>query len=152
MRPVAEILVDPDGQTGIRRLAAAGVLGERIVAAHCVKVDAEEIALLAAHDVAVAHCPRSNAFLGCGIAPLSEFLAAGLRVGVGTDGVSSVPVARLLRGAAGGRRGRAGPHRAGRRAVAGRLRSSSRPSAARERWGSRTRSGRSSRESRPISP
>ena len=91
MQPVADLLVDPDGQTGIRRLAAAGVLDERVVAAHCVKVDAEEIALLAAHDVAVAHCPRSNAFLGCGIAPLDDLLAAGLRVGVGTDGVSSVP-------------------------------------------------------------
>ena len=91
MRPVADILVDPDGQTGIRRLAAAGLLSDRIVAAHCVKVDAEEIGLLAAHDVAVAHCPRSNALLGCGIAPLAELLAAGLRVGIGTDGVSSVP-------------------------------------------------------------
>jgi 5-methylthioadenosine/S-adenosylhomocysteine deaminase len=91
MRPVGDILVDPDGRTGIRRLAAAGVLDERIVAAHCVKVDDEEIALLAKHDVAVVHCPRSNALLGCGIAPVPELVAAGLRVGVGTDGVSSVP-------------------------------------------------------------
>jgi 5-methylthioadenosine/S-adenosylhomocysteine deaminase len=91
MRPVGDILVDPDGQTGIRRLAAAGLLTDRILAAHCVKVDAEEIGLLAANDVAVAHCPRSNALLGCGIAPLPELLAAGLRVGIGTDGVSSVP-------------------------------------------------------------
>jgi len=91
MRPVADLLVDPDGRTGIRRLADAGVLDERIVAAHCVKVDAEEIELLAHSDVAVAHCPRSNALLGCGVAPLAELRAAGLRVGVGTDGVSSVP-------------------------------------------------------------
>lgn len=91
MRPVSDLLVDPDGRTGIRRLAEAGVLDERIVAAHCVKVDAEEIELLAHNDVAVAHCPRSNALLGCGVAPLAELRAAGLRVGVGTDGVSSVP-------------------------------------------------------------
>jgi cytosine/adenosine deaminase-related metal-dependent hydrolase len=91
MKPVEPLLVDPDGQSGIRRLAAAGLLDPRIVAAHCVKVDAEEIGLLAQHDVAVVHCPRSNAFLGCGIAPLAELRAAGLRVGVGTDGVSSVP-------------------------------------------------------------
>ncbi len=91
MKPVEALLVDPDGQSGIRRLAAAGLLDPRIVAAHCVKVDTEEIGLLARHDVAVVHCPRSNGFLGCGIAPLAELRAAGLRVGIGTDGVSSVP-------------------------------------------------------------
>jgi 5-methylthioadenosine/S-adenosylhomocysteine deaminase len=91
MQPVEALLVDPDGQSGIRRLAAAGLLDPRIVAAHCVKVDSEEIDLLAQHDVAVIHCPRSNAHLGCGIAPLADLRAAGLRVGIGTDGVSSVP-------------------------------------------------------------
>ena len=91
MKPVEPFLVAPDGETGIRRLAAAGLLDARIVAAHCVKVDADEIELLARHDVAVVHCPRSNALLGCGIAPLAELRAAGLRVGVGTDGISSVP-------------------------------------------------------------
>ncbi len=91
MRPVAEFLIEPDGQTGIRRLAAAGLLGAEIVAAHCVKLADDELELLARHDVAVAHCPRSNALLGCGVAPLAELRAAGLRVGIGTDGVSSVP-------------------------------------------------------------
>ena len=90
-QPLAEMLIEPDGQSGIRRLAAAGLLDERMVAAHCVKVDDEEIDLLSRHGVAVAHCPRSNALLGCGIAPLAELRAAGLRIGVGTDGVSSVP-------------------------------------------------------------
>jgi 5-methylthioadenosine/S-adenosylhomocysteine deaminase len=90
-QPIGEMLVEPDGQSGIRRLAAAGLLGSNVVAAHCVKVDGEEIALLAHHDVAVTHCPRSNALLGCGIAPLDALRSAGLRVGVGTDGVSSVP-------------------------------------------------------------
>lgn len=89
--PFAEMLVEPDGQSGIRRLAGAGLLDENVVAAHCVKVDEEEIGLLARHAVAVAHCPRSNALLGCGVAPLDALRAAGLRVGVGTDGVSSVP-------------------------------------------------------------
>jgi cytosine/adenosine deaminase-related metal-dependent hydrolase len=84
-------LVDPPGKTGTRLLAAEGLLGPGLLAAHCVVVEPDEIALLAEHDVAVAHCPRSNAYVGCGIAPLRELSAAGIRVGVGTDGVSSTP-------------------------------------------------------------
>jgi cytosine/adenosine deaminase-related metal-dependent hydrolase len=84
-------LVDPPGTTGTRLLAREGLLRQNVIAAHCVVVEADEISLLAEHDVAVAHCPRSNAYVGCGIAPLRELRAAGLRVGIGTDGVSSTP-------------------------------------------------------------
>jgi cytosine/adenosine deaminase-related metal-dependent hydrolase len=84
-------LPPPLGETGIRALAERGLLSARMVAAHCVKVDADEIARLAEHDVAVVHCPRSNAVLGCGVAPLAELRAAGLRVGLGTDSPASAP-------------------------------------------------------------
>jgi cytosine/adenosine deaminase-related metal-dependent hydrolase len=84
-------LVEPPGTTGTRLLAREGLLGPHVLAAHCVVVEPDELALLAEHDVAVAHCPRSNAYVGCGIAPLRELREAGLRVGVGTDGVSSTP-------------------------------------------------------------
>ena len=87
----AALLVEPPGESGIRVLARNGLLDRRIVAAHCVRVDEEEIALLAEHDVAVAHCPRSNALLGCGIAPLGALQAAGIRVGLGTDSPASTP-------------------------------------------------------------
>ena len=87
----ADLLVRPLGTTGIRALAGAGLLGNNVLAAHCVKADDEEIALLAEHDVAVAHCPRSNALLGLGIAPVAELLAAGVRVGIGTDSPASTP-------------------------------------------------------------
>jgi cytosine/adenosine deaminase-related metal-dependent hydrolase len=88
---LAHLLLPPPGETGIRALARAGLLGPRMIAAHCVDVDAEEIALLAEHDTAVAHCPRSNALLGCGTAPLSELRSAGVRVGLGTDSPASAP-------------------------------------------------------------
>lgn len=90
--PIAAVTdVEPPGLTPVRHLAAEGLLDPRLIAAHCVKVDEEEIAMLAEHDVAVAHCPRSNALLGCGIAPLAELRAAGVRVGLGTDSPASAP-------------------------------------------------------------
>ena len=89
--PLADLLVPPPGETGIRLLAAAGLLGPHLTAAHCVHVDAEEIALLAEHGVGVAHCPRSNGYLGCGVAPLDELDTAGIAVGIGTDSPASTP-------------------------------------------------------------
>ena len=87
----ADMLVPPLGTTGIRALAAEGLLGPHVLAAHCVQADEEEIELLATHDVAVAHCPRSNAFLGCGIAPLAALRDAGIRVCIATDSPASTP-------------------------------------------------------------
>jgi cytosine/adenosine deaminase-related metal-dependent hydrolase len=84
-------LVDPPAETGARMLARHGLLGPGLLCAHCVQLDDQEIDLLAAHDVPVAHCPRSNALLGCGIAPVAALRAAGLRVGLGTDSPASTP-------------------------------------------------------------
>lgn len=88
---LAEYLVAPLGRPAIPALAEAGVLGANIVAAHCVCVDDAEIALLAEHDVGVAHCPRSNALLGCGVAPLAAFREAGVRLAIATDSPASTP-------------------------------------------------------------
>jgi 5-methylthioadenosine/S-adenosylhomocysteine deaminase len=86
-----DLLAPLPGQTGTRLLAANGLLGPQVVAAHCVWVDEGEIELLAATRTGVAHCPRSNAALGCGVAPLSELRAAGVQVGIGTDSPASAP-------------------------------------------------------------
>jgi cytosine/adenosine deaminase-related metal-dependent hydrolase len=87
----ADLLVDWPGETGTRMLADRGLLGPDLIAAHCVVLDEEEIATLAATRTGVAHCSRSNAALGCGVAPLVEFRSAGVQVGVGTDSPASAP-------------------------------------------------------------
>jgi len=131
----AELLVPPPGTTGIRALAEAGLLDSNMIAAHCVKADEEEIALLAEHDVAVAHCPRSNGILGCGVAPLAALREAGIRVCIATDSPASTPSFDMFDEM------RAAIFASGR---------PSRRSAAPVRWGSTTTSVRSSPESRRI--
>ncbi|MBC7235793.1 MAG: amidohydrolase family protein [Chloroflexi bacterium] len=73
----------------VRWLEELGLFQTRVVAAHCVHVNAEEIQLLAKYRVGVAHNPTSNLKLASGIAPVAEMLARGVRVGVGTDGAAS---------------------------------------------------------------
>jgi len=74
------------GATPIRYLDTLGVLGPRTIAVHCVWLEDDEIALMAARGAALAYCPSSNMFLGDGITRVTEMLAAGIRVGLGTDG------------------------------------------------------------------
>lgn len=70
-------------------LASHDVLGGRVLAAHCVHLDDGDLELWQEYDVAVAHCPASNAKLASGVAPLRPMLDRGLRVGLGTDGPAS---------------------------------------------------------------
>jgi 5-methylthioadenosine/S-adenosylhomocysteine deaminase len=70
-------------------LASHDVLGGRVLAAHCVHMDDGDLELWQEYDVAVAHCPASNAKLASGVAPLRAMLDRGIRVGLGTDGPAS---------------------------------------------------------------
>ena len=83
----------PLGQTPVEWLGAHGVLSERTLCIHVVQAGPADIRQLARANVAVAHCPLSNRAHGHGDAPLAALLAAGLRVGLGTD--SSLSVGRL---------------------------------------------------------
>jgi 5-methylthioadenosine/S-adenosylhomocysteine deaminase len=82
-------LLSRHGQSVPALLAAHDVLGGRVLAAHCVHMDDADLELWAEHDVAVSHCPASNAKLASGIAPLRAMLDRGIRVGMGTDGPAS---------------------------------------------------------------
>jgi 5-methylthioadenosine/S-adenosylhomocysteine deaminase len=56
-----------------------------ILAVHCVQVDRDDVSILRDHDVSIAVCPRCNAQLGMGVAPITEYERLGMRVGLGTD-------------------------------------------------------------------
>ena len=83
--------VDSPSTTSVRHMHDADLLREDMNAAHCVTADLDEIKLLADSDTPVAHCPRSNAQLGCGIAPIADLIEHGVRVGIGTDSPASAP-------------------------------------------------------------
>jgi cytosine/adenosine deaminase-related metal-dependent hydrolase len=89
LRSIAPLLVPPSGKRAVPTMEP--VLGPDLLCAHCVELTVEDVALLAARSVPVAHCPRSNALLGCGIAPLTALRAAGVTVGLGTDSPASTP-------------------------------------------------------------
>jgi len=75
-------------KTVVRRLADLGVMTDRTLAAHCIHVTAGDIAALARLGANVAHNPQSNCNNAVGIARLTELMAAGVLVGLGSDGYS----------------------------------------------------------------
>ncbi|RMG55815.1 MAG: amidohydrolase, partial [Acidobacteria bacterium] len=77
------------GARPVRYLDELELLSPRLIAAHVVHVNDEEIALLGRHHVGVIHNPQSNMKLASGIAPVPEMIRAGVAVGLGTDGAAS---------------------------------------------------------------
>lgn len=79
----------PRAETPIRLLERLGVLESHPLLIHCVRVDPHDVVAIASSGSAVAHCPISNAKLGHGVAPLTELLAQGVTVGIGSDSMAS---------------------------------------------------------------
>jgi len=77
------------GERPLARLNRLRLVTERLIAVHAVHLDTAEIDLLAQRGASVAHCGASNLKLGSGIAPITELMAAGVNVGLGTDGAAS---------------------------------------------------------------
>ncbi len=75
-----------NGTTPVQYLERLGILGPDVVAAHCIYVDETDRKILAAHQVGCVHNPSSNMMLASGVAPVPEERAAGIAVGLGTDG------------------------------------------------------------------
>ncbi len=74
------------GTTPVRLLERGGLLDPLMVLIHSVWIDDAELDLIAESGATIVHCPGANAFLGDGIAPVSEMLSRGIRVALGPDG------------------------------------------------------------------
>jgi 5-methylthioadenosine/S-adenosylhomocysteine deaminase len=75
-----------NGTTPVQYLDKLGILGPDVVAAHCIFVDEADRKILAQRHVGCVHNPSSNMMLASGVAPVIEERAAGVAVGLGTDG------------------------------------------------------------------
>lgn len=71
-------------------------VGQDVWFAHAVYVNHEEVGVFARHGCGVAHCPSSNMRLASGIAPLREYMQAGVKVGLGVDGSASNDSSHML--------------------------------------------------------
>lgn len=77
---------EAQGERPVVYLDSIGFLGDDVVAAHTIHLSLQEVRILAERGVGSAHNPESNMMLASGVAPVSELLAAGVDVGIGTDG------------------------------------------------------------------
>jgi aminodeoxyfutalosine deaminase len=85
------------GVSPVRYAQSVELLAPQTIAAHLATgVSEEDIEVLAQTGVAMAHCPRSNAYLRCGVPPVPAMIARGIRVGMGTDGLWSSPSMNLF--------------------------------------------------------
>ncbi|HZK11404.1 MAG TPA: amidohydrolase [Atribacterota bacterium] len=77
------------GVSSVEYLNDIGVLGPGTLLAHCIWIDKDDIALLAATDTRVVHNPVTNQYLADGVAPIPDLLKNGVKVALGADGAAS---------------------------------------------------------------
>jgi 5-methylthioadenosine/S-adenosylhomocysteine deaminase len=75
-----------NGMSPVQYLDKIGLLGPDVIAAHCIYVDEADRKTLAGRQTGCVHNPSSNMMLASGVAPVPEMRAAGIAVGLGTDG------------------------------------------------------------------
>jgi 5-methylthioadenosine/S-adenosylhomocysteine deaminase len=75
-----------NGMSPVQYLDKIGVLGPDVVSAHCIFVDAADEKTLAQKQVGCVHNPSSNMMIASGVSPVADMRAAGVAVGLGTDG------------------------------------------------------------------
>ena len=80
--------IEKNGSTPVQYLERIEFLGPDVLAAHCIWTDNMDMKILADRQVGCVHNPSSNMMLASGVAPVVEQRAAGMRVGLGTDGAA----------------------------------------------------------------
>ncbi len=88
-RAEVDVIAEKYGQSSIELLAGLGMLEQRTIAAHVVWPTDADLVRLAGSKTGVIHNPTSNLKTGAGFAPVPKMLAAGVDVGLGTDGAAS---------------------------------------------------------------
>ncbi|PZP27421.1 MAG: amidohydrolase [Roseateles depolymerans] len=87
--PVPPVVGRTTARGDVAYLDGLGALKRNLIAAHVVALDGDEIRLLAERGVGVAHNPTSNMKTAAGLSPVPQMQAAGVAVGLGTDGAAS---------------------------------------------------------------
>lgn len=85
------------GSTPVGYLWKTGLLGPKVLAAHCIHVDYKDISLLAHSGVKIAHCPCAAMKIAMGAPDVSQLIRSGVTVGIGTDGPASNNTLDMLR-------------------------------------------------------
>jgi 5-methylthioadenosine/S-adenosylhomocysteine deaminase len=85
----SELIFERYETSPVRHVAATGLFDQRLIAAHMIQLDADDIQLVAAKGVGAVHNPTSNMKLGAGVAPVAAMIEAGVNVALGTDGAAS---------------------------------------------------------------
>ncbi len=84
-----DVVMERHGRSATALLAELGALDSRLLGAHGVWLDDDDVSALGMAGAGIAHCPMSNLKLGSGIARLPQLMTAGVKVGLGTDGPAS---------------------------------------------------------------
>ena len=88
-KEMAKEIKEKYGFSEVELLENLGFLGPNILAAHCIHLNEEEMALLAKHGIKVAHAPVANMKIAVGVSKVKDLMSLGLTVGIGTDGPAS---------------------------------------------------------------
>jgi len=91
-----EAALQETGKRPFERLLELGLVNSSLLAVHAVHLTDGEVGRCADAGVAIAHCPRSNLKLASGIAPIAKYQAAGIKLGLGTDGAASNNVLDII--------------------------------------------------------